>query len=40
MVQRNYLQIKEDVKDIVTYEIERILHDPALEYLVVKKGKR
>jgi len=40
MVQRNYLQIKDDVKDIVTYEIERILHDPALEHLVVKKGKR
>ncbi|TKT84884.1 conjugal transfer protein MobC [Dyadobacter frigoris] len=40
MVQRNYLQIKEDVKDIVTYELERILHDPALEHLVVKKGKR
>jgi len=40
MVQRNYIQIKEDVKDIVTYEMERILNDPALEHLVVKKGKR
>ena len=40
VVQRNYLQIKEDVKDIVTYEIDRILHDPALEHLGSSKGKR
>ena len=39
MIQRNYRQIKGDVKDIMTYEIERILLDPALEHLVVKKGK-
>ena len=30
MVERNYNQIKEDVKDIVTYEMVRILQDPAL----------
>ena len=40
MIQRNYIQIKEDVKDIVTYEIERILHDPASERIFDKKGKR
>jgi hypothetical protein len=40
MVQRNYIQIKENVKDIVAYEMERILNDPALEHLVVQKGKR
>ena len=39
MIQRNYRQIKGDVKDIMTYEIERILLDPALEHLVVKKVK-
>ena len=40
MVQRNYLQIKEDIKDIVSYEMERILNDPGLEHLVVNKGRR
>jgi hypothetical protein len=40
IVQRNYHQIKEDIQNIVTHEIERILADPALEHLVVKKTKR
>ena len=40
MVQRNYLQIKEDILDIVSYEMERILSDPGLEHLVVTKGRR
>ncbi|MCE7042805.1 hypothetical protein [Dyadobacter sp. CY312] len=32
---QNYIQIKEDVEDIVTYQMERILNDPAMEYLIL-----
>lgn len=38
MVQRNYLQIKQDVQDIIQSEMERLLSDPALSHLVVRKG--
>ena len=38
MVQRNYLQIKQDVQDIIQAEMERLLNDPGLSYLVVRKG--
>lgn len=37
MVQRNYLQVKQDIQEIIHSEIERLLHDPGLSYLVVKK---
>ena len=37
MVQRNYLQIKQDVKDIIDSEMERVLNDFGLAHLVVKK---
>jgi hypothetical protein len=37
MVQRNYMQIKQEVQDIVESEIERMKNDPALRYLVVQK---
>lgn len=37
IVQRNYFQIKEDVQVIVQEEMSRILNDPALEHLVIKK---
>jgi hypothetical protein len=37
MVQRNYLQIKQDIQDIIHSEMERLLNDPGLAYLVVKK---
>ncbi|WP_073210746.1 conjugal transfer protein MobC [Flavobacterium xinjiangense] len=37
MVQRNYLQIKQDIQEIMQSEIERLLHDPSLTYLVLKK---
>jgi hypothetical protein len=37
MVQRNYLQVKQDIQDIMQSEIERLLNDPSLEYLVLKK---
>ncbi len=37
MVQRNYLQIKQDVQDIIQSEMERVLNDPGLAHLVIKK---
>lgn len=37
MVQRNYLQIKQDIQDIIQSEMERLLNDPGLKHLVVKK---
>jgi len=38
MVQRNYLQIKQDVQDIIQSEMERVLSDPGLAHLVIKKA--
>jgi len=38
MVQGNYLQIKQDVQDIIHSEMERLLNDPGLNHLVVRKG--
>lgn len=38
MVQRNYLQIKQDIQDIIQSEMERLLNDPGLAHLVIKKG--
>ena len=37
MVQRNYLQVKQDIQEIMQSEIEHLLHDPGLAYLVLKK---
>lgn len=37
MVQRNYMQIKQDVEDFVESEIERMMDNPELKNLVVKK---
>lgn len=37
MVQRNYLQIKQDMQDIIQSEMERMLNDPGLSHLVVRK---
>ncbi|PSK90860.1 conjugal transfer protein MobC [Taibaiella chishuiensis] len=39
MVQRNYIQIREDVQDLVSSEIERMNNDPALQHLVINKNK-
>lgn len=39
IVQRNYLQIKQDVQDIIQSEMERLLNDPGLAYLVIVKNK-
>ena len=37
MVQRNYAQVKQDVQEIIQSEMERLLADPALSYLVIRK---
>jgi len=37
MVQRNFLQIKRDIQDIIQSEMERLLSDPAMCHLVVRK---
>nr|WP_315242085.1 TraM recognition domain-containing protein [uncultured Flavobacterium sp.] len=37
MIQRNYLQIKQDIQDVVHSEMERLLNDPVLAYLILKK---
>ena len=37
MIQRNYLQVKQDVQDIIDSEIERLVNDPGLDYLIIKK---
>ncbi len=38
MVQRNYLQIKQEVQEIIQSEMERLWNDPAMRHLVVRKG--
>ncbi len=38
VIQRNYLQIKQDVQNIIHSEMERLLNDPGLSHLVVRKG--
>lgn len=38
MVQRNYLQIKQHVQDIIQSEMERVLSNPGLSHLVIKKA--
>jgi len=37
IVQRNYLQIKQDVQEIIQEEMERLLSDPSLSHLIIKK---
>ena len=37
ITQRNYLQIKQEVQDLVQSELERVLSDPALQHLIIKK---
>jgi len=37
IVQRNYMEIKQDVQRIILTEMERLLRDPALMHLVIKK---
>lgn len=37
VVQKNYIQIKEEVQDIMHAEMERLLMDPRLKHLIIKK---
>ena len=37
MVQRNYMQVKQDIQEIIQSEMERLLADPALSCLVIRK---
>jgi hypothetical protein len=37
IVQRNYEQITQDIQDIVQSEIGRLLNDPELGHLVLRK---
>ncbi|AFD05329.1 conjugal transfer protein MobC [Solitalea canadensis] len=37
VVQRNYLQIKQDIQELIHVEMERLLNDPRLTYLIVTK---
>ncbi len=37
IIQRNYLQIKQDIQDIFEGERERLMGDPALKHLIIKK---
>ncbi len=37
IVQRNYIAVKEDVQRIIQLEMERLLSDPALMHLIIKK---
>lgn len=37
IIQRNYMQIKQDIQEIINSEIERLLSDPASAHLVIKK---
>lgn len=38
IVERNYLQIRQDIRDIIDLEMERLLSDPALSHLIIKKA--
>lgn len=37
MVQHNFAQIKRDVQEIVYTEMDRLLHDPGLSHMVIRK---
>ncbi len=37
IIQRNYVQIKQDVEDIINAEMQRMLNNPGLINLIIKK---
>lgn len=39
MVQRNYLQVKQDIQDIIQSEMERLMNNPTLKHLIIQKGE-
>ncbi|RFZ92941.1 conjugal transfer protein TraG [Mucilaginibacter conchicola] len=38
IIERNYLQIKQDIRDIIELEMERLLSDPELAHLIIRKN--
>lgn len=38
IIQRNYLQVKQDVQDIINSEMAHLINDPALSHLMIKKA--
>ncbi|PWS32219.1 conjugal transfer protein MobC [Pedobacter paludis] len=38
MIQANFLQVKKDVQDIIQDEMARLMRDPALSHLVIRKN--
>jgi len=38
--QRNYLQVKQDVQELIEVVFERLLEDPAKAHLVIKNKKQ
>ena len=38
IVLTNYLQIKQDVQNIIQSEMERVLGDPSMAHLVIRKA--
>jgi type IV secretory pathway TraG/TraD family ATPase VirD4 len=39
VVQRNYLQLKQDIQDMIQMEMERLLNNPGLMHLIIQKGQ-
>ena len=39
VIEMNYIHVKDDISEIVNAELERLLNDPALVHLVIKKKK-
>jgi len=37
VIQKNYLQIKKDVEDLINSELDKMINDPALKTLIIKK---
>jgi len=37
IVIRNYMQVKQDILNIVEFEMEKLVEDPANQYLIIKK---
>ncbi|AXB57726.1 conjugal transfer protein MobC [Flavobacterium fluviale] len=39
MVERNYLQVKQDISELIDSELQRMFHNPSLVHLIIKKQK-
>ncbi|MFB9840865.1 conjugal transfer protein MobC [Mucilaginibacter ginsenosidivorans] len=38
IILQNYLQVKTDIQEIIISEMERLINDPSLQYLIIKKN--